>query len=245
MATVLVRFIPLEDTSSLVFELNNALSISKVIDEDGRQVPSSRVQQDMTVRLSLPQTLKKGKVAALTFVYDGKLTGDEESPVFGIKFAAIHPERVVPAVSGALVSGERLLHGPLQLRSESHGSRRVSRGRQRHRDQRRRARRTGGVSLQIRPVRRFRAASRWCAASAEVVTSGGITTYFYLRDSAPMAQAYGEEIAKAMTFFTGIYGCLPRLSLTVVETEAARANGYSAPGLLFLSPRRNRQAGEL
>ena len=46
----------------------------------------------MSVRLTLPQTLKKGKVAALTFVYDGKLTGDEESPVFGIKFAAIHPE---------------------------------------------------------------------------------------------------------------------------------------------------------
>src|SRR5437879_3934166 len=91
-ATVLVRFIPLEDTSTVTFELNNALNISKVIDEDGRQVPSSRLQQDMSVRLSLQGMLKKGKVAALTFVYDGKLTGDEESPVFGIKFAAIHPE---------------------------------------------------------------------------------------------------------------------------------------------------------
>src|SRR5580700_6749312 len=91
-ATVMVRFIPLEDTSQVTFELNNALNISRVTDEDGRQVPSSRLAQDMAVKLSLPQTLKKGKVAALTFVYDGKLTGDEESPVFGIKFAAIHPE---------------------------------------------------------------------------------------------------------------------------------------------------------
>ena len=91
-ATVLVRFIPLEDTSSVTFELNNALNISKVTDQDGRQVPSSRLQQDMTVKLNLQETLKKGKVAALTFVYDGKLSGDEESPVFGIKFAAIHPD---------------------------------------------------------------------------------------------------------------------------------------------------------
>ena len=36
--------------------------------------------------------LQKGKVAALTFIYDGKMTGNEESPVFGIKFAAIHPD---------------------------------------------------------------------------------------------------------------------------------------------------------
>src|SRR5256885_16371222 len=45
----------------------------------------------MSVRVSLPQPLAKGKRATLVFVYGGKLTGDEESPVFGIKFAAIHP----------------------------------------------------------------------------------------------------------------------------------------------------------
>ncbi len=36
--------------------------------------------------------MQKGKPSALTFIYDGKLTGQEESPVFGIKFAAIHPD---------------------------------------------------------------------------------------------------------------------------------------------------------
>src|SRR5437764_15459746 len=91
-ATALVRFIPPDDTSSLTFELNNALNLSKVIDEDGRQIPASRMQQDMSVRLTLPQMLQKGKPAALTFAYDGQVTGGEESPVFGIKFAAIHPE---------------------------------------------------------------------------------------------------------------------------------------------------------
>jgi hypothetical protein len=74
-ATVLVRFTPLDDTSTLSFELNNAMSLSKVLDDSGREVSASRVQQDMTVHLNLPQTLQKGKPAALTFIYDGKLTG--------------------------------------------------------------------------------------------------------------------------------------------------------------------------
>ena len=34
----------------------------------------------MTIRLTLPQVLQKGKPAALTFIYEGKLTGSEESP---------------------------------------------------------------------------------------------------------------------------------------------------------------------
>ncbi len=28
----------------------------------------------------------------ITFYYDGRLTGQEDSPVYGIKFAAIHPD---------------------------------------------------------------------------------------------------------------------------------------------------------
>ena len=38
---------------------------------------------------------------------------------------------------------------------------------------------------------------------AKPIQSGGITTYFYLRESADMAQPYGEEISKAITFFSG------------------------------------------
>jgi len=229
-ATVLVRFIPLEDTSQVTFELNNALNISRVTDEDGRQVPSSRLQQDMSVRLSLPQTLKKGKVAALTFVYDGKLSGEEESPVFGIKFAAIHPDAsyllypsrwfpvndystdrfssdlkvTVPEGYKVVASGTESKEGPAfrfkYEQSSFPGSFAVVRG------------------------------------EAQMVAAGGVKTYFYLREATAMAQAYGDEIGKAISFFTSIYGVPPRLGLTVVETESGAANGYSAPGILFLSP---------
>jgi len=91
-ATAKVRFTPLDDLSTVSFELNNALNLETVTDDTGRQVPASRTAQDMSVRLSLAATLLKGKPATLTFVYGGKLTGTEESPVWGIKFAAIHPD---------------------------------------------------------------------------------------------------------------------------------------------------------
>src|ERR1019366_9083919 len=91
-ATAKVTFIPLDNTSSVTFELNNALNLTRVTDVEGRQVAASRFGEDMSVRLSLPQALPKGQPATLTFVYEGKLTGQEESPVFGIKFAAITPD---------------------------------------------------------------------------------------------------------------------------------------------------------
>jgi tetratricopeptide (TPR) repeat protein len=230
-ATVLVRFIPLEDTSQVTFELNNALNISKVVDEDGRQVPSSRLQQDMSVRLSLPQTLKKGKVAGLTFVYDGKLSGDEESPVFGIKFAAIHPE------------ASYLLYPSRWFPVNDYSTDRFSSDLKVTVPEGYNVVASGTDSKEAPGVFRFKYEQSSFPASfavvrgeAQMVAAGGIKTYFYLRESSAMAQAYGDEIAKAISFFTGIYGVPPRLSLTVVETEAGAANGYSSPGMLFLSP---------
>ena len=92
-AKATVRFIPLDDgVTSASFELNNALNVSKVVDDQGKQIPASRNQQDFSVRLSFDQPLPKGQPVTVTFFYDGKLTGKEDSPVYGIKFAAIHPD---------------------------------------------------------------------------------------------------------------------------------------------------------
>ncbi|HVO99846.1 MAG TPA: M1 family aminopeptidase [Bryobacteraceae bacterium] len=234
-ATALVRFIPLEDTSSITFELNNALNIAKVIDEGGRQIPSSRMAQDMTVRLTLPETVKRGKVTALTFVYDGKLTGEEESPVFGIKFAAIHPDYaylLYPArwfpvndYSTDRFSSDIKVTVPDGYAVVSSGN-----------DSKDMAP-AGAAAFRFKYDRSsFPGSIAVVKGQAQVVPAGGIKTTFYLRESSNMAQAYGEEIAKAISFFTGVYGSPSRLGLTVVETEPGAARGYSAPGMLFFSP---------
>ena len=92
-AEVRVRFLPLDDsTSSLSFELNNALSVSSVTGESGQPLPAARLPQDEGIRVSFPEPLAKGKPSTLVFRYDGALTGSESSPIYGIKFAAIHKD---------------------------------------------------------------------------------------------------------------------------------------------------------
>src|SRR5260370_32162400 len=71
-SVVKVRFVPLQDnTSSATFELNNALNVSRVVDEGGKQVQASRNQQDFTVRLTFDQPLPKGRPYTLPFSDDG------------------------------------------------------------------------------------------------------------------------------------------------------------------------------
>ena len=68
------------------------------------------------------------------------------------------------------------------------------------------------------------------------VASEGVTTALYFRgDEGSMAQPYGDQIGKTMSYFTGLYGLPPSANLTVVKTEDGAPNGYAAPGMMFLA----------
>ncbi len=236
-ASITVHFLALDDATSLSFELNNALSLDKVTDEQGRQIQASRLQEDMSVRLTLPQPIPKGQPGTLTFAYNGKLSGEEESPVFGIKFAAIHPDfayllypaRWLPVNEYTVdrFSSDLKITVPIGYKVLASGI-----------DSKEPA--PDGMT-----TTRFKFSQPSFPGSIAVVrsdvgntiTSGGVATTLCFRDSAQMAGAYGEEFARAMTFFTDLYGIPPKANLTVVETEAGAPNGYSAPGIVFLSPK--------
>jgi aminopeptidase N len=236
-ANVKVRFVPLDnDVSSISFELNNALNVSRVADETGRQIPASRSTQDFTVQLTFPAPLPKGKATTLTFSYDGRLTGQEESPVYGIKFADIqsefayltYPSRWFPIndytvdrytadLHITVPSGFKVVASGLENSSPG-ASGKVTYGFQYTKPSF-----PGSIAIvQGEPVR---------------VNSQGVTTSVYFRQRQSMANAYGEEAGKVMTFLSGLYGLAPQANLTLVETEDGTPNGYSAPGLIFLSPR--------
>ncbi len=89
---VTIDFVPNADMSTLTFELNNALELHTVTDGNGDPVAGQRNGADMTVRLLPTTPFAAGQPAKLVFNYAGQLTGEEESPVWGIKFAAIHPD---------------------------------------------------------------------------------------------------------------------------------------------------------
>src|SRR5437016_11393123 len=87
-----VKFTALDDISTAVFELNNALRVSRVTNEAGKVMPTERVTQDYTVRVSLPEGMSKGQSQTLNFEYEGVLNTADDSPVEGLKLASIGPD---------------------------------------------------------------------------------------------------------------------------------------------------------
>lgn len=233
-ANVQMQFIPSADTDSASFELNNALALTNVVDDAGRQINASRTQQDFGVKLSFPSTLPKGKLATVKFSYDGKLTGQEDSPVFGIKFGAIHkdyaylmyPARWFPVNDYTVdrYTADMRITVPSGYRVLASGIERKDQG--------------GGKTIYSFTFKNpsFPGSIAVVQGEPVKVSANGVTTFFYLRDTKPMAQAYGDEIAKIMTFFTSVFGLPPSSNLTVVETEPGTPNGYETPGVMFLSP---------
>ncbi|MBK9166170.1 MAG: tetratricopeptide repeat protein [Bryobacterales bacterium] len=237
-ARAVVRFRVLEDRlSAASFELHNALKVSKVVDGSGEQIPASRSEQDFSIRLNFRRPLPKDEIVTAIFTYDGRLSGQEESPVYGIKFAAIRPEHsflMYPArwfpVSGyttdryaaemriAVPAGNRVIASGLESKDTSEGNTVYSFDFQRE---------SFPGSIAVVPD-----------GPGTPVSAGGVTTTFYFRgDEAEQAQAYGETIGNMIGFFTGRFGLAPYARLTVIQTEPGAPNGYAAPGILFLSPR--------
>jgi hypothetical protein len=236
-AKATVRFVPLDDnTTSVSFELNNALNVSRVVDDKGKQIPASRNQQDFTVRLNFEAPLPKGQPVTITFYYDGRLSGQEDSPVYGIKFAAIQPDfayLMYPA-RWFPVSGYTTDRFAANMRiTVPTGYAVIASGLETHQAA---ADKIGYEFKFERPS--FPGNFAVVKGNPVKVQSEGVNTSLYFRGpEAPMAQAYGEETGKVMSYFTGMYGLPPYANLTVVETEAGAPNGFAGPGLVFLSPR--------
>jgi len=236
-AKATVRFVPLDDnTISATFELNNALSVSRVVDDKGKQIPASRNQQDFTVRLNFDAPLPKGQPVTITFYYDGRLSGQEDSPVYGIKFAGIHPDfayLMYPA-RWFPVSGYTTDRFAANMRiTVPTGYSVVASGI----DSRQAAADKNSFEFKFeRPS--FPGNFAVVKGNPVKVQSEGATTSLYFRGpEAEAASAYGQETGKIMSYFTGMYGLPPYANLTVVETETGAPNGFAAPGLIFLSPR--------
>jgi len=235
-ATAKVRFIPLDnDVTSASFELNNALTVSRVLDETGHEIPSSRSSQDFTVRVSFPGRLTKGKPTTITFSYDGRLTGQEDSPVYGIKFASIqndfaylmYPSRWFPVndytvdrytadLRITVPSGFKVIAGGLEHSDRASGDK------------------TTYMFQYTKPS--FPGSIAVVQGDPVQVNSQGVTTSLYFRQKQSMANAYGEEAGKIMSYLTSVYGLPPQANLALVETEDGTPNGFSAPGVIFLSP---------
>jgi tetratricopeptide (TPR) repeat protein len=235
-AKVQMKLMPVDDRiSGLTFELNNALNITRVTDGAGRPVPASRSAQDFTLRLSFNEPLVKGTPVTLQFEYDGRLSGSEESPIYGIRFASIqndygyllYPSRWFP------VNDYQADRFTAEMRiSVPAGYRVIGSGIDKHET-------TGEKSLHTFQFSQpsFPGSIGFVKGDPSRVVAQGITSDLYFHKSPEMARPYGEEIGKILTFETSLFGLPPSSTLQVMETEEGAPNGYAAPGLMFLSPR--------
>jgi tetratricopeptide (TPR) repeat protein len=88
-ARATVKFTALQDLSVAVFELHNALRVTRVLDDKNQPLSAERVTQDSTIRVPLPAGLSKDASTTLTFEYEGILETADDSPVPGLKLAYI------------------------------------------------------------------------------------------------------------------------------------------------------------
>jgi tetratricopeptide (TPR) repeat protein len=237
-AHVVVRFASLDDrANSATFELNNALNISQITDAKGNALNSARTQADNTVRVTFPGILPKGQMTEITFIYDGRLSGDEESPIYGIKFASIqsdygfllYPSRWFP-ISGYTTdrfTSKMNITVPqgYEVIGSGSGTSRPDSG-------------SGVVFTYDFTKPSF--PGDIAIVKGEPVknsTDGSTTTLWFRGPQTAFADAYGETTAHMVAHFTSLYGLAPYANLTLVETADGAPNGYGGPGLVFLAPR--------
>ncbi|MFN0101039.1 MAG: M1 family aminopeptidase [Bryobacteraceae bacterium] len=232
-----VRFLAVDDKiGTATFELHNAMTVTGVKYLDDSRVDSSRNSQDFTVRVTLDPPMVKGSTREIVMQYEGKLTGQEESPVYGIQFAALRPEgsflmypsrwfpmagytadRYKSEFAITVPEGYKVVSGGLE--STKSGDGKV----------------TTTCSFNSPG---FGGSLAIVQGEAKRVSSGGVNSLVYFRgELAASADAWGEETGKVLGLLTTQFGLAPSSNLILVETGEGAPNGYAAPGMLFLSPR--------
>jgi len=91
-AHAVVKVTALEDLNAAIFQLNNALRITKLTDANNKPLTPERNSQESTVRFELNSDLPKNSSTSFTFDYEGTLETADDSPVQGLKLAYVGPE---------------------------------------------------------------------------------------------------------------------------------------------------------
>jgi len=100
IAHATVKVTALEDLNVAIFQLNNALRITKLVDADNKALAPERNTQDSSIRISLNSGVAKDTSTTFIFDYEGTLENADDSPVQGLKLAYIGPDTSYLLYSG-------------------------------------------------------------------------------------------------------------------------------------------------
>ena len=235
-----VKFTALDDISTAVFELHNAMRVNKVTEANGRALPApERVTQDSTIRVSLPSGLNKGQSTTLIFDYEGLLASADDSPVEGLKLAYIgedtsyllYPARWFPMVGYGTNRFTATINVTVPSGTTVIGS--------------------GANQAAPRPsgVGKVTYNFVWDTASfpgtiiagtfapPQPMAGANNIKIFFKPAHKAQEQSYAETAEKELAYFTSIYGPLPSGNLTLVELPDDTVPSAWAPQVAAISSR--------
>ncbi len=230
-----VKFTALEDISTAVFELNNALRVTRVTNEAGKALQTERVTQDYTVRVTLPEGLSKDQSQTLTFEYEGTLATGDDSPVEGLKLAYVGPDT------------SYLLYASRWFPMVGYGTNRF----------------TAAINVTVPAF--FEVIGSGAKPAATHAAAGGNKTFsfewqtpsfpgtiiagtfvpakignmsvYFKPNHKQLEQLYSETAEKEIAFFSNLYGPLPSVNISIVELPDDTVPSTSAPLLTAIAAR--------
>jgi Aminopeptidase N len=230
-----VKFTALEDISTAVFELNNALRVTRVTNEAGKALQSERVTQDYTIRVTLPEGLSKDQSQTLTFEYEGTLATGDDSPVEGLKLAYIGSDT------------SYLLYAGRWFPMVGYGTNRF----------------TAAINVTVPAF--FEVIGSGAKATATHAAAAGNRTFsfawetpsfpgtiiagtfvqakignmnvYFKPNHKQLEQPYSETAEKEIAFFSNLYGPLPSVNISIVELPDDTVPSTSAPLLAAIASR--------
>jgi tetratricopeptide (TPR) repeat protein len=231
-----VKFTALEDLNFASFELNNALHVTKILDEKGKSLTAERVTQDNAVRVTFPAALPKGTSTSLTFEYEGALATADDSPVEGLKLAYIDEDvtyllypgcwfpvsnygmdRFTAAINITAPTGTVVV-GSGRIKSEKPAP-------------------AGKIVASFNYPKPSFPGTIIAGPFVENTYGGGNTHVFFHDAKKNLAPAYGDTAIKEMEFFTSIYGPAPTPILNVVELPDDTVPTWWAPEITAIATR--------
>src|SRR6266481_1499497 len=244
-ATAKIDFKAVEASSSVRVELHPNLIVKEVKGPDGKPLTFERDNQNpLVVVVQLATPVATGGHVTLTYTYSGLLFNEENSPVPGLRAAAINkdgaylllPARWFPltnfpsnrytatfrlnvpesfAVAG---TGKSSAPTPMAAKNAVEGRR----------------------LLYTFECKSLAPHGTFVAGNLQLnpKQAEGINVAVYApRAASANAQAFAESVARSEIIFSDMFGPIPDPSMTVIQIPDGSFREYAAPGVLLLSQR--------
>jgi tetratricopeptide (TPR) repeat protein len=244
-AVAKIEFRASEVTSNLRVELHPNLIVSDVKTADGKSVGFGRDSMNpLYVLVTLPTPVAAGGQVTLTFTYSGLLANEENSPVPGVRAAVVGhddaylllPSRWFPLTNypsnrytatfrlnvpdSFAVAGSGKSSAPTPMAGKAAGE--------------------GGRLLYTFDCPTLGPHGTFVAGNLQLnpKQAEGIEVAVYApRADSANAQGFADDVARAVTVFSDLFGGLQDPAFTVIQLPDGTVRDFAAPGVLLLSRR--------